>query len=295
MEFAAVNRKDLKALSALAQDSAEGYDFLDAKVLDAHSFGDPGYDGSFFLQAMEKGKPQGFILATVRRQGEQKTGHIKFFCIHPKARGRHLGNELFSEVERRFQKREAREIHVGLCPFPYLFSGVDSRDTATVCFLLSRGYDRQGDVVDMSADLARLDLALTKDEQQLAKEYKVRRAKPANFDVHLEPLRKAFPWWQPELRSALDKGGVFTAERDGQAVAFSAWGAANPGWFGPMGTLESERGKGLGRILLLKCLEALKKEGWKKALIPWVGPIPFYARHARASISRVGWHFLKRV
>jgi ribosomal protein S18 acetylase RimI-like enzyme len=295
MEFSAVTRKDLKALASLAQASVPDFGFLDGQVLEEQSLGDPGYDGSFFLQAVEAKKPVGFILGVTRREGEGRKGYLKFFCVHPKFRGRRFGNDLFSELERRFLKREVREVHAGLCPFPYFWSGVDSRDTATVCFLLSRGYERRGDVVDMSAELSKLSFDLSPEDQSLAKEFRVRRAKPEDWDKSFGLLRGAFPWWQAEIRSGLEKGWVFTAEREGQAVAFAAAGACFPGALGPLGTLEAERKQGLGRILMLKCLEQLKKQGQRRVTIPWVGPIPFYARFAGASISRVGWHFVKRL
>jgi ribosomal protein S18 acetylase RimI-like enzyme len=295
VEFASVAKKDLKPLADLIRASAPGYDFLDASVLDGQIFGDPGYDASFVLQALEKGKPIGFLLGVARRQGEKRDGHIKFFCVHPKHRGKKIGNELFSEVERRFQKREAHDIHIGLCPFPYLITGVDSSDTSTVCFLLSRGYSQDGEAVDMTCDLGKLDFAGSKEDQALAKQMRVHRVKKEEWDKTFAAIRTKWPWWQPEIRAALDKGVAFAAEENGQAIAFAVSEPSNPGWFGPMGTLEAARGKGLGRILLLKCLETIKKNGSKQATITWVGPIAFYAKHCKARISRVNWHFLKRV
>ncbi len=56
-----------------------------------------------------------------------------------------------------------------------------------------------------------------------------------------------------------------------------------------MGTETDERDSGVGRVLLLSCLNDLFQAGHRTAIIPWVGPIAFYARHAGCTVQRVFW------
>ena len=62
-----------------------------------------------------------------------------------------------------------------------------------------------------------------------------------------------------------------------------------------MGTSIKSRGKGVGAVLLKRCLQDLKNLGFKKAVIPWVGPIPFYSKFANAHVSRVFWRYEKHM
>ena len=74
----------------------------------------------------------------------------------------------------------------------------------------------------------------------------------------------------------------------GTVIAFAAWEANNlgMGWFGPMGTAPEARGEGIGRLLLLRCLEDMRNAGRRCATIPWVGPVPFYEQTVGARVWR---------
>jgi GNAT superfamily N-acetyltransferase len=90
---------------------------------------------------------------------------------------------------------------------------------------------------------------------------------------------------------AVDPPAVHLALRDDRIVAFSAHSAQNREWgfFGPMGTTPAARGHGLGAVLLMRCLEDLRKAGYGRAVIPWVGPIAFYAANVPCRVERVYW------
>jgi len=55
------------------------------------------------------------------------------------------------------------------------------------------------------------------------------------------------------------------------------------------------QGRGLGRILLFRCMDDLKQMGHEKAEICWTGPISFYARTAGAVMSRIFWSMEKQL
>ncbi|MCF7840231.1 MAG: GNAT family N-acetyltransferase, partial [Candidatus Marinimicrobia bacterium] len=67
------------------------------------------------------------------------------------------------------------------------------------------------------------------------------------------------------------------------------------GWFGPVGVDPKFRQYKIGKVLSLKVLHDLKKRGFAMAIIPWVGPIPFYQRLCKAMVDRVFWRFEKQL
>jgi mycothiol synthase len=62
-----------------------------------------------------------------------------------------------------------------------------------------------------------------------------------------------------------------------------------------MGTLPVLRGKGIGSILLRLCLRDLGRQGFRTAIIPWVGPTRFYARFCGARLDRCFWAYQKTI
>ena len=295
MELAPLTRKDLGDLVKLAKAATPGFAFMKAKAWDELAFGDPFSDGTFLLKAVEKKALVGAAIGVAHKDGEAKVAYLKYFSVAPKLRRKGLGRQMLSELERRFQKRECIELNVGGCPPPYAQGGVEALDTGTHCFLLRRGYERSGSIVDMQADLKKWKPAWTAEDQKLLKEAGVRKAGPKDAAALDSMLRQAFPHWVWEVGAALEKGTVYIASRKGLPVGFACANGTQQDWFGLMGTLESERGQGVGRVLMWKCLELLKRQGVNAARIPWVGPVPFYARYAQASLGPVFWTFSKRL
>lgn len=70
----------------------------------------------------------------------------------------------------------------------------------------------------------------------------------------------------------------FVALAGTEIVGFACYDAIAPDFFGPTEVLDSHRGLGLGKALLLRCLEALREEGYAYAVIGGVGPEAFYER-----------------
>jgi len=77
---------------------------------------------------------------------------------------------------------------------------------------------------------------------------------------------------------------VFIATRDRRIVGFAAYECTRRDFFGPLGVLESERGRGVGRALLLASLWGLREMGYAYAIIGGVGPVEFYERAVGASL-----------
>ncbi|MES2202443.1 MAG: GNAT family N-acetyltransferase [candidate division FCPU426 bacterium] len=295
MEMVPVVKKDLKELVRVVRLASPGLDYVDADVLEDQTLLDPGYDPSYLLKAMDKKVCVGMALGVARGLGPSKTGFIKYFGVAPKFRRRGTARALFSELERRFQKRGVTELKIGECPAPYLKCGIDVTDTASVCFLLRRGYQRGDTLIDMTASLSKWKPTDSPEEKALAKTHGVKKATAADAGPLMEMVNKAFPSWSLEVERGLKRGVVFIARDKGAVTAFACGNATLPGFFGPMGTLESHRKTGMGRLLLRRTLEAMKSSGVKTARIPWIGPVPFYAKHAGAVLGPVAWPFTKKL
>jgi len=70
----------------------------------------------------------------------------------------------------------------------------------------------------------------------------------------------------------------FIALRNDVVVGFATYDVASRGFFGPTGVLESERGKGIGKELLVRSMIALRELGYAYAIIGAAGPTDFYEK-----------------
>lgn len=77
---------------------------------------------------------------------------------------------------------------------------------------------------------------------------------------------------------------VFVALREGRLAGFAAYECTCRNFFGPTGVAEGERGRGLGRALLLASLWAMREMGYAYAVVGGVGPAAFYERAVGAML-----------
>lgn len=70
----------------------------------------------------------------------------------------------------------------------------------------------------------------------------------------------------------------FVATRGSKILGYACYNATAPDFFGPTAVLREERGKGIGRALLLRSLAALREQGYGYAIIGGVGPQAFYQK-----------------
>jgi len=90
--------------------------------------------------------------------------------------------------------------------------------------------------------------------------------------------------WASETDRALSNTPIssFVAIQEGSLIGFACYDATALGFFGPVGVVESSRGKGIGRALLLACLLDMKLKGYGYAIIGAAGPQEFYSRNVGA-------------
>jgi GNAT superfamily N-acetyltransferase len=221
----------------------------------------------------------GAALLSVGRK-HPTAGHVDLLLVDPAHRRRGVARSLLERVEKEARQRDFKSLKVtGNAP-NYVWPGVDVRYTAAICALESAGYERTGTAWNMTAPLP-----VTAPERTPPADVIVRRAGEADMAAVLEMVGVQWgPAWATEVERA---AGVHVAFREGAPIAFAAWGGCRQSWFGPMGTLPSATGTGLGGVLLRRCLDDQAALGLSSAQIGWVGPVPFYSNAVGAYIERV--------
>jgi predicted N-acetyltransferase YhbS len=115
----------------------------------------------------------------------------------------------------------------------------------------------------------------------------VRRARPWELTAVREFVAENFARsWADEISGGLARRPVtvFVALREGRLVGFAAYECTRKDFFGPTGVIESERGRGVGRALLVASLWGLRELGYAYAVIGGVGPAEFYERAVGARL-----------
>ena len=101
--------------------------------------------------------------------------------------------------------------------------------------------------------------------------------------------------WASEAENAFfrDPKSIYIAVRetkndDGSVtpamLGFGCYDATVKGFFGPTGVAKEERGQGIGRAILLACLNAMKDEGYGYGIIGSAGPVDFYKKTCGATV-----------
>ncbi len=93
-------------------------------------------------------------------------------------------------------------------------------------------------------------------------------------------------FWQSECEVAFAHSPLtcWIAIEHKQLIGFGCYDTTAKGFFGPTGVGEAARGRGVGRMLLLVCLHAMRWEGYGYAIIGAVGPTDFYSKNVGATI-----------
>lgn len=112
----------------------------------------------------------------------------------------------------------------------------------------------------------------------------VRRALMPEKPVVVDWVRTHFPSSVAEVEAAFARppATCFVALRGDRLAGFACYDVTCRNFFGPEGVAESERGRGVGRALLLSALHAQRAQGYAYAVIGGVGPAEFYAKAAGA-------------
>ncbi len=108
----------------------------------------------------------------------------------------------------------------------------------------------------------------------------IRRALSLDKAATLAWVGQGFPSWCAEVEAAFAHMPVtcFVAQREQAITGFACYDATCRNYFGPTAVAENERGRGIGRALLLAALHAQRAQGYAYAIIGGVGPADYYAK-----------------
>lgn len=140
---------------------------------------------------------------------------------------------------------------------------------------------------DMLVNLLRLPPARPALEELRRAGLVVRRARPWELTPVCGFVAEHFGRaWADEISVGFARQPVtvFVSLREGRLVGFAAYECTRKNFFGPTGVVEGERGRGLGRALLLASLRGLRELGYAYAVIGGVGPVEFYERAVGARL-----------
>ena len=107
----------------------------------------------------------------------------------------------------------------------------------------------------------------------------VRRAQPFELSPVKEFIRSNFSnAWADEVSVGFANKPVtvFIATRDGRVMGFAGYECTRKAFFGPTGVADGERGRGIGKALLLESLWGLRELGYVYGIIGAAGPVKFY-------------------
>ena len=128
------------------------------------------------------------------------------------------------------------------------------------------------------------DTALDAEKRLAAEGILIKRAMTPDLGRIVGFVREQFgDGWANECTAGVLKNGCWIAVKDKKVVGFACFEATRPDYFGPTGVLESLRGKGVGRVLLLRSLLSMRERGYAYAIIGWAGPVDFYKKCVGAS------------
>ena len=290
---------DLKELTSFLNANHELDVFTEGLVKEKLE-GDPYWDPTRALVAENDRKIIGFMLGVSRTINNSKCGFIKLMAVDKLCRRQGIATKLYRNLESQFIEADIEIVRIYDAPLNYLMPGVDPRYTLAVCWAQRMGFERFGDALNMNVDLNYSNWNTTEEEEKLGSSgILICRPSTEELDQVVDFVRIEWEQWENEIRMSFkdDPHSIHVAKLNGEIKAFSAHNANNKGtgWFGPMGTHPDLRGKGIGGILLKRCLKDMKDQGHQQIIIPWVAPIAFYAHYANAKIDRVFWRFEKKL
>lgn len=258
--------------------------FIDKVLCDAN------FDPEGVLVAVDgSGDVVGFLLAIVRRipmvgaDLEPQNGWITVMLVDPSHRRRGVGRMLMESALAFFTARGRSNIAVSPYAPNYFWPGVDPEIYPDgVAFLESQGYKKLYSPVAMDKNLVGFIFPDDVRELQRVRESEGYRFTTLESRWITELIQFSWdrfnPDWGRAVREAIIKGVPFDRfllcfHSSGRMVGFAMFGAYDgiAERFGPFGVDDSERGKGLGKILLYQSLDAMRMAGLHNAWFLWTG------------------------
>jgi ribosomal protein S18 acetylase RimI-like enzyme len=247
---------------------------------------DPNVRPDHLLVAEVDGRAVGFALGLTRevpfllRPPEPETAWITAFGVTPDQRGHGLGGELLSDLLGRFAAEGRTRVQISPYLPNYVTPGIDEGAYPdTVAWLQRRfGFEPIERAIAMERTLADLavDAELAMLERGLVERgVEIALVTAGDLPDLLPFLAERFGWdWYRHAREVLlERFGpdprelcFLVARRAGRVVGFCQQRGER---FGPFGVEPEQRGLGIGRALLLRCLAEMRGRGVQRSYFLW--------------------------
>ncbi len=249
---------------------------------------DPNFDPKGAIVACKDGAVVGYAQCVVRQYPnmydglEEGKGWVSALaCSEPNVCAR-----LLAEADSYFRGKGRREVWFSSYTPNYFWPGIDRVSYPSIYQALrSAGYEDVYDALAMDADLwpsIQHPDGLGELEAKLRSEgFEIHELRTNEIVPLLEFLKQSFPadWYRHFLELAsrgVPSEQVVVATRGERVVGYAQfWGNDGYEWacagehFGPFGVEPSLRGKGIGTLLLYRCLENMRKKGVHRAFFLW--------------------------
>lgn len=248
---------------------------------------DPNFNPEGLLVADDGGALVGFVLSLARQvplfgQGlEPELGWITAFGVANERRRQGIGSALFDAALGRLRGLGRRRVLISPYTPNYFIPGVDvEAHREALSFLAAGGWQQVSSPISMVADLtgfhsppgmAGLAARLAGDGVC------VRPVAPADLPGLMPFIQRTFGWdWYRFAQEYL--ATLFGPGADDIVFLVATYGERIVGYcqqrrerFGPFGVLPELRGKGIGRLLLFRCLETVRAQGFHCVWFLWTG------------------------
>ena len=280
------------------------HDPVDAAAFRTRVLLDANFQADGLIVAEEDGALVGFVLAIMRQvplflQGlEEERGWITAFGVHPAHRRRGIGQQLFAAALARFAAAGRRQGEISPYTPNYFIPGVDVDAYASaIAFLEKLGWQTVSTPISMRAELTgyQAQPAVVELEVRLADEgIVIRPVEAADLPALMPFIAATFGWdWYRFAQEYLL--ALFGPGADDICFLVAVQGERIVGYcqqrrerFGPFGVDPAWRGRGIGRVLLARCLAAMRAKGFHCAWFLWTG------RDAARLYEREGFRTVRR-
>ncbi|SDC91774.1 Acetyltransferase (GNAT) family protein [Paenibacillus sp. UNCCL117] len=249
---------------------------------------DPNFQEQGLRVAEAEGRLVGCFYAVRRRlpmsgtELETDRGWCPFFFVDPAYRRQGVGSRLLAEAAGFLrQEKRKRLIFSGYAP-NYIVPGIDREAyPEAAAFLAKTGFERLHASVAMDYSMVQLEIpddVRRLKEQRQQEGYTFRTAQDSDI---VELIRFAAESFNPDWGRAIREGlmqqlqlsQILVARQCGRLIGFCLHGSYEGirERFGPFGVDESQRGKGIGKILLYDCLWLMRSQGLHHAWFLWTG------------------------
>lgn len=263
------------------------HDRIDPPVFHTKVLLDLNFNPDGLLVAETEGRLVGFVLSLARQvpqflDGLQpETAWITAFGVHPDFRRKGIGRALFERALARLAALGAREVLISPYTPNYFVPGVDvAAYPHTIAFLHATGWQTVDEPISMRAEITGFQIPPEIEAREIAlaaEGYAVRPVEPADLPELMGFIAHHFGWdWVRHAQDYLlelfgpgsDQVCFLVATHHGRVVGYCQQRRER---FGPFGVDPSLRSKGIGRVLLFRCLSAMLAKGFHAAWFLWTG------------------------